>query len=32
MPNPTKIVAKTLAATRREEDWDMLEVAILCGM
>jgi hypothetical protein len=29
MPNPMKIVAKMLAATRREDDW---EGAILCGI
>ena len=31
MPNPTKIVAKTLAAMRREGDLEKLEVAILFG-
>ena len=29
IPNPTKIVAKTLAAMRRERDWEKFEVAML---
>lgn len=31
-PNPMNMVAKMLAAMRREGDWDKLEVAILCRM
>lgn len=29
MPNPTKIVAKTLAAMRRDEDWEKAAEAIV---
>lgn len=29
MPNPTKMVAKTLAAMRRDEDWEKAVEAIV---